>query len=1289
MKPIANDVSSIPCLTDHRAFTMTSSHHAQPDSSRSQDESPLDRRATSSSTVSACNRFSIGSSETGESSRAASKRNSLRTSDSIHDVPNGDAGTLDVEEPVKDGRGSRRSHRSRTSGGFLLSNAAFEPPTDSATSTGSAVENVLRQRHSAGDQKGKTALKSPEKKHRKRRSNIGTSVGGSPLAANVLTAGTGNGNADISSRNEGDGVEIKDHEHAAKSTATAPALDVDSAQIVNLALNLSESRRNAQRRVISTPLPPAAGGLGESFTGGSLRHHLQQQRRVSRNVSPKPDRGERTMTSSPRLASGQRINSPLQASFDSPQDGQYQYHFSASTLARAEKAKNAIELMAQYRRLLQYVPPLKPQALEKSYTASPAGTAPGSPVISSSLGPSRTISNTSSDRALGRPYNPLQYIRNRKVRSRNSRAIDGEAQGFGDLEKVSLWVDAVSHQASSEDAQADCLMMPQFSKAADDAASPFGSPQTGQAKPHAAPVKVKRPRIDWITNPADMIADIFWLEQDDNKKFIEDRHGSKIFPPSKELKRPVSRSEEPEVKNTSPKAKADDLGLDMRMLDTKLPEFKSVKPESERFPDLSTSRARKKFRDVRAAARLHHGHSGSFRHLRSSRSRSDDSDSDESDDSMPRRRRRRSGTSDSYDNGKSVLEKQMMEILAKEAEEARWASRDNASKGHQDMPLKPLPRDMAKANGSAGHSRSQSLVKDSRANGGSSGRASLEVPGMNGRGSMEDLNTTAPNSPSAKASKLGDRFVPSIAMDLSSGRSRPTSPSRRPLSRMRSKIRPFYERSHESDNPDGDLVASIEQDQESPDLRRRSMSPVKKIISRTTDESQKAFRKSGSIRKGKEESGIRGLFKNARNPVSRVSDLLWRKEASPGQGNSSGFSTDESDIEEIRNPQKLTHSRDSSVGTPFDDAEAGSPQVERKSHINGVPPLPNFTSPFERRGRPTRMQSDESYVAPNSQSRQLPTREERRKFGSNNMLDAPRIDVHNASPTSSPDTAPMDHLHRDSSVSDIDSRRNSVNGVQRADARLNSILGLPGKRRNALPITGLSSLETTHDHHRPSLEGRQWSISDRSPSEHRGPMNRREIARVRALLLSSGIKAKEISRRAAELKDLKAEKDPLYEDIADMVHEAIEPVPKSQQHRLAARIISDDVQLSSQIWQDSADTFVNDTVNVLMNRIGSLQHRLVDNLTPLTRTAADEADEVSKDLVTSQMLKVKRIGDKIDKMTRTRRRRFRWLRRGGWVLVEWALVGIMWYVWFLVVIARVFMGVAKGFVGSVRWLLWL
>jgi Fe2+ transport system protein B len=202
-------------------------------------------------------------------------------------------------------------------------------------------------------------------------------------------------------------------------------------------------------------------------------------------------------------------------------------------------------------------------------------------------------------------------------------------------------------------------------------------------------------------------------------------------------------------------------------------------------------------------------------------------------------------------------------------------------------------------------------------------------------------------------------------------------------------------------------------------------------------------------------------------------------------------------------------------------------------------------------------------------------------------------------------------------------------------------------------------------------------------------MTKREIARVRALLLSSGIKAKEISRRAAEPKDLRTDQESPYQDIAELAREKIALVPKSQEHRLAAKILSDDIQLSAQMWHTSADEFCNATVTSLVERISILQSRLVTNLTPLARGAADEADEVSKDLVTSQTLKVKRITDKIDKMMRKRRRRFRWLRRGGWVLVEWLLVGVMWYVWFMVVLTRIVMGVGKGVVRSLRWLFWL
>ncbi|GKT91564.1 UPF0183 domain-containing protein [Colletotrichum tofieldiae] len=91
----------------------------------------------------------------------------------------------------------------------------------------------------------------------------------------------------------------------------------------------------------------------------------------------------------------------------------------------------------------------------------------------------------------------------------------------------------------------------------------------------------------------------------------------------------------------------------------------------------------------------------------------------------------------------------------------------------------------------------------------------------------------------------------------------------------------------------------------------------------------------------------------------------------------------------------------------------------------------------------------------------------------------------------------------------------------------------------------------------------------------------------------------------------------------------------------------------------------------------------------MTRAAADEADETSRDLTLGQRLKIKHTLDVIEKMLRRRRRRFRWVRRAMWLAVEWVLVGFMWYVWFVVMILRVFWGVGQGAVGAVRWLLWL
>jgi hypothetical protein len=157
---------------------------------------------------------------------------------------------------------------------------------------------------------------------------------------------------------------------------------------------------------VSQPLPPRLAPLPDNAAGGSLRQHLQQQRRVSRNISPRPG-------ALVRSGSGMkdRIASPMQPNFEP--EGSYRYHFSQSTLSRAQKAKDYLELQAQYRRVLDFLPPLTPSQSRRPSTASP----PGSPVA---LYPTSTTGSIDFSR-LGRPYNPLQYIRNRKVRARGGQ----------------------------------------------------------------------------------------------------------------------------------------------------------------------------------------------------------------------------------------------------------------------------------------------------------------------------------------------------------------------------------------------------------------------------------------------------------------------------------------------------------------------------------------------------------------------------------------------------------------------------------------------------------------------------------------------------------------------------------------------------------------------------------------------------------------------------------------------------------------------------------------------------
>ncbi|KAI2783758.1 hypothetical protein F4815DRAFT_457838 [Daldinia loculata] len=1230
---------------------------------------------------------SRGSYEVGESSAAASlnepstgtttlsysSRIDPDESNSSSHAP--DQGGKDLNHEV---HRRRRPHKPRSSGGFLLANPLINEPSKPRST--SRDDGRRQSRLPVDSRKGKGSLAVPDKLNATGIPRMGLGIDGQEMrrSSDGQTQRTISPIPDEERRHSHSGRGISRIPTPTPRPSTAP-LDVDSTQIVNMALNLSESRRMAERRNMSSPIPPRLAQIPDSLAGGSLKQHLQQQRRTSRNMSPRPDKGL-----SPRIMSASTMTSPLQ-SFD--HDGSYQYHFSSSTLNRAQKAKEYLELMAQYRRLLQFLSPLK-----QDVRSRPSSSNLSTPSVS--LGSPLNPLTGAPQVSLGRAYNPLQYIRNRKVRARERKAIDGEAQGFSDISRVTDWIDEVATSAATSALSLGSSSLPHFPGAHERPDQDL--PPSNIPRPISTIAKPKRLRIDWTIDPADMLADAYWLEQGDNKYLLEDRHYSKIFSRKPEAQVPISyQANEPITSTLSASStKEGDVG-DV----TAASETDHTSPTKVEFemPSLSArERARQKLQDLRG---MHHkpnnaSHSHDFlRFRRGSLSDTSDSESD-------RKRRNRTGTISA--NGTDLLEKQMMEMLAKEVNEEQKIS-DEADIGR----LKQLPANMATPEKTSHtleqmHSHRDSRVEiidnydkasRGRALQGSpagSGRASLEVPGQNYRLSVE-LDSSRPESPEIR-SRGRNIYVPTIGMDISPPDSRPGSPGRKPFSRVKSIFRDrSKERERGADHLVRDKGDKVDSPTEQPELlspstgtterfgspdRRRSKSLTRKLNPRNTNESHKSHRSMGSIKlKPDEQVGLRTIFKGGakldgmiRGGVSKVTDFLWKKDSDAEDVSSSSSSEDsEEDSKRGRLRNSFTLSRSNS--------RRRDESNRQKNYLNVMPPFKSASVSYDK---PISGELEPlALTHTTSQSTRSP------RF---DRLKPPRIDIRKASPPSELEhTKP--HLLRDSDVSDTESRpRDSSDKPRDTLIDLADIPSLPASQNRYRPRLGSRTL---------SESARHWSISNGSQTPQGTQISRREIARMRALILCSGIKAMEISRRAHEQYTLSTLDDKavglpwtgIRQFLPDKSSSIV--VSEAQLYPATAQILSESIARSIQASETSRARFAGETVPALYRRVDVLHDRVGGDLMEMTRRAADEADEVNRDLVDAQRLKAKRVTDTMDKMLRRRRRRFRWARRAGWLAVEWVLVGFMWYVWFVVMLARIVLGVGKGVVGVVRWLLWL
>lgn len=1035
-------------------------------------------------------------------------------------------------------------------------------------------------------------------------------------------------------------------------------MDLESAQIVNMALNLSESRRLASRRSVAQATPPKLAPLADSATGGSLRQHLQQQRRISRTISPRPDR-------SPRVTSG-RLLTPLQPAFEP--DGSYRYHFSQSTLARAQKAKEYLELMAQYRRVLEFLPPLEVSRIKASAVSPPE-------TPNDSVQVFRLSSNDSDTPKVGRPYNPLQYIRNRKVRARERKAIDGAGQGFNEVIRVSEWVDEVAKWvATGQSRTPGNPALPTFFGV--QISSLQSSPPSNSSRPTVTPAKPKRPRVDWAIEPADMIADIYWLESDDNKKLIEDRHWRRVFPQGPQSTRPLSREDMPRMttpgsnKNSSEWLAPSDKG-------------QADQPASKNDQDVLSSakdRAQQRFRALKGSS---HSRQSSMVHNRDLLRINRGSMSESSDTDTDRRRRLR-----------TVLEKQMEDMIAKEQMDLKTqAPYDHAALRMKFASISPMTpeRDLGytspDANSTTSHRRKDSRVdfsdlesktmglKQRPAPGQSSGRASLEVSSR-GRQFSVDYESSQPNSPDIRPRDGG--LLPVIGMDLSPFSSRPSSPSRNPLTKVKSI---FRERSKERVNDafasvedfetpapapkSHNLVSSPEADWSaisSPD-RRVSRSPLGgRIVTKGTDSTHRSHKRTGSVKLRAEDvsSGLRSLFRGPRidtvlrSGVSKLGDMVWRKDTSAVDDQDSSTSSSEDSEDEARGrsrgPRILrrTNGRDPST-------------QNGKGSLEPTPELPQFASTTGH------AMSPDGKLAAHPPAQPLSRRSSR--F---DLLKPPRIDVHSASPSQSP--PPLADRQPEPGASDTE---------------LQKLIDMEvDESRQVEP----NDSDTALGFHKPqpfssAPSARHWSIANRGGgvSIPTSAISKREIARLRALILSSGIQAMEMDRRAKEVPPFACPKPPPPEIVR------LCPQSASQMtcYPLAARALAASIETSATEFDSSSFQFAFERAPSLERRVEELRLKLAGELTDLTHGATDQADEANHDLASGQRLKVKAAVDHIQKMLRRRRRRFRWVRRAGWLGVEWVLVGFMWWVWFVVMIARVFVGVAKGVLRVGRWLLWL
>ena len=1244
-----------------------------------------------------------------------------------------------------------RRSRPHSSGGFLLDTALH--PRRAFLSRSKKADKLGENKNGARklDIKGKRPNEQSEIILPKRRlqgvkHEKSPSIGGSPLATEIkqdtdaedyqetrrLIAGT-----DVRKSTflqDGSTIGSRHGSSLGKQRAsTSVGYDTDPAQIVNMALSLNEKRR----RQVSGIRTVSGQSSGTRATSGAIPPQVGHGTQFTT-----PTRASARFSSQTPESKGARRTSGIleqqQASMGGPvthgddaSDNDVSFSVSNATELRVQKARTYFELAYEHRRLLSHLPPI-----QRAGTSLP--TTHGK--IYNPLQYSRNRKLRFSEK------HPIAseaegWYDVDQVREWVDKVVDADNATHHDPEECVRLPDLANNNAElaeeDNEEEGDPMLLD----------SPASSLRRSSVQKAAKPT---RPRSDWMTHPGDLIADACWLEQGLNKLKIVDRDGNKIYPPDTRFKFSGWRNRTPvdvpeRLQEPTPPP---DQGVHQESLPSPPP---SALPDLPTFTSTHKDKLRKRGRRRNAfKGKFAKDHKvnvfdgGSF----DSSSSGDDSDDEgrTRGRKVPSRSQRKVQEGDVEDSwkSKSASDPQFIRKYESSGEYSMDRSANSSKRPSVDHTLltKLFTRDSrtdSSRNGSKAHSdsgrRESAHAPPSRASydGGSFPRSSAEY------------DTTAPTSPTGAG-------FPSIAINLSPPQSRSPSPSKKHLpsilnpfrDRSQNRVRegvevndfgklPSRQQTRQSSNEADPVDQVSDHASRGTSPMTRGTSPMTKSLSKapTHKEPQIAAEEHRGSTVSKistrsahtdGQSRVRGIFKGGRiaelvgNEVSKVGDYIWKRDVPPSvrRRDSSSSSTNSdtasgSDDEPFQNGSLYKTPPQHEKRFPSSETEAQrstrlSPTNSHSSPESGGkvdpryhnPNLPSFTSPFEK----DRDTQDEIKRGALSPSRSPEERKEKHDHISHlaaehrNATKSPRMDrlappKLNMSRSASPQPPfSMIDYDRRSSYGFGDSNRD-FSKSRNASQVFNDAI-----KTNGNMVTGLASIRPSKSRSRSRVDLFR-TVSHQSSSNFAvevKDVSKRDIAFTSALLISSAVKAREIEIRANAVRDpLPAFLLNTIELDSENLHSSVPlRVPRKEEHIVAARNIIARLEKDSQKFQTEVQSFQSTMVPQLQMSLQALEDLVDNGLTPRVRKSGDEAGELSMKLATTSTLAIKNVNERLDAAMRRRRRGpVRWLRRFGYLCIEWVVVALLWGIWAIVTALRVVRAVVVFWVRATRWLFFL